>query len=175
MRDHRQRWPAAGQSRYTKTMERRKPRSALRFDRASLAWIGLRLTVVSSRYIGPVNAELERRLAVSRDEVAVTTCLSITTAATAQQIVRYTGRPKNSISRAIASLEARGVLRRATDTADRRASTLSLTARGRRLFDRIAAGLVERDRLLLAPLSPGERQDFNRLLNKISAPSAGWP
>ena len=113
--------------------------TALRFDPASLAWIGLRLTVLSSRYMAPINAELERKRGLSRDDVTVTLCLSITNAGSAQEIVRYTGRPKNSVSRAVTSLEARGFLRRSTDAADRRSSRLVLTARGRRLFDDIAA------------------------------------
>jgi DNA-binding MarR family transcriptional regulator len=150
-------------------------RPALRFDPNSLAWIGLRLTVLSSRYMGPVTALLERDLDLSRDDVTVTICLSITNAASAQEIVRYTGRPKNSVSRAVATLEERGLLRRHTDASDRRSSTLGLTARGRRLFDRIAACFRERDSLMLGPLSPQERRDFNRLLNKIVTPSANWP
>jgi DNA-binding MarR family transcriptional regulator len=148
---------------------------ALRFDPGSLAWIGLRLTVLSSRYMGPINAVLEQDRGLSRDDVTVTICLSITNAATAQEIVRYTGRPKNSVSRAVASLEERGCLRRDTDASDRRSSRLSLTARGRRLFDNIAAYFVKRDELLLGPLSDQERRDLNRLLNKIAAPSADWP
>jgi DNA-binding MarR family transcriptional regulator len=162
--------------RYTKGMTTDvKQRSALRFDPNSLAWVGLRLTVVTSRYMGPINTELERELGLSRDDVTVTICLSITNAASAQEIVRYTGRPKNSVSRAVASLEGRGFLRRYADASDRRSSKLSLTARGRRLFDQIAARFVQRDSLLLDPLSEQERRSFNRLLNKMSAPSADWP
>ncbi len=137
--------------------------------------MGLRLTVVSSRYMGPINAELERKLGLSRDDVTVATCLSITNATSAQEIVRYTGRPKNSVSRAVASLEKRGFLRRYSDASDRRSSRLSLTSRGRRLFEQIAARLGERDSLMLGPLSERERDTFNRLLNKISVPSADWP
>ena len=147
---------------------------ALRFDPQSLAWIGLKLTVLSSRYMGPLNALMEQDQGLSRDDVTVTICLSITNATSAQDIVRYTGRPKNSVSRAVAGLEERGLLRRHADATDRRSSTLSLTARGQRLFDRIAACFVERDGLMLDPLSPRERRDFNRLLNKIAAPSADW-
>jgi DNA-binding MarR family transcriptional regulator len=147
---------------------------ALRFDPGSLAWIGLRLTVLSSRYMAPVTAALEGAHGLSRDDVTVTICLSITNAQSAQEIVRYTGRPKNSVSRAVASLERRGVLRRHVDPADRRSSRLALTARGRQLFERIAAGFVARDRLMLGPLSRPERRTFNRLLNKVAAPSADW-
>jgi DNA-binding MarR family transcriptional regulator len=161
--------------RYTKGMTidvKRRP--ALRFDPNSLAWIGLRLTVVSSRYMGPINAQLEQNQGLSRDDVTVTICLAITNATSAQEIVRYTGRPKNSVSRSVVRLEERGILRRNSDTSDRRSTKLSLTARGRRLFDEIAACFVQRDRLMLEPLSDRERHDFNRLLNKISAPSRDW-
>jgi DNA-binding MarR family transcriptional regulator len=162
--------------RYTKGMTTRlKRRSALRFDPNSLQWIGLRLTVVSSRYMAPINTELEQEHGLSRDDVTVTICLSITNAASAQEIVRYTGRPKNSVSRAVTSLEERGFLRRHADASDRRSSKLSLTARGRRLFEHVAARFVQRDNLLLNPLSEQERRSFNRLLNSISAPSADWP
>ncbi len=161
--------------RYTKGMTKSAPtRPALRFDPESLAWIGLRLTVLSSRYMGPVTARLERDRGLSRDDVTVTICLSITNATTAQEIVRYTGRPKNSVSRAVAGLEDRGFLRRNADASDRRASTLSLTVRGRRLFERIADCFQERDGLMLRPLSAPEQRTFNRLLNKIATPSANW-
>jgi len=152
-----------------------KQRSALRFDPDSLEWIGLRLTVVSSRYMAPISTALEQEKGLSRDDVTVTICLSITNATSAQEIVRYTGRPKNSVSRAVASLEERGFLRRDSDASDRRSSKLSLTARGRRLFDDISSRFVQRDRLMLRALSEQERRSFNRLLNKISAPSADWP
>lgn len=150
-------------------------RPALRSDPNSLAWIGLRLTVLSTRYMGPITALLEHDQGLSRDDVTVTICLSITNATSAQEIVRYTGRPKNSVSRAVSGLEERAFLRRHSDASDRRSSRLSLTARGRRLFDRIAACFVERDALMLDPLSPQEQRDFNRLLNRIAAPSANWP
>ena len=159
--------------RYARTMTTKPP--ALRFEPNSLAWIGLRLTVLSSRYMAPINAVLEQHQELSRDDVTVTICLSITNATSAQEIVRYTGRPKNSVSRAVVSLEERGFLRRCPDASDRRSSKLSLTARGSRLFDHIAACFVQRDKLMLSPLSEHERRDFNRLLNKIAAASANWP
>ena len=125
--------------------------------------------------MAPVTALLERDLDLSRDDVTVTICLSITNATSAQEIVRYTGRPKNSVSRAVTNLEEQGFLRRYADANDRRSAKLSLTPRGIRLFARIADCFVERDRLMLEPLSRQERRDFNRLLDKIATPSADWP
>ena len=106
-----------------------------------------------------------------RDDVAVINCLSITSATTAQEIVRYTGRPKNSISRAVTKLEAEGMLRRKPDQRDGRASTLSLTTKGKRLFDQIKNYFAERDDRLVKVLSDKEKREFNRLLNKISEAS----
>ena len=161
--------------RYTKGMTRSDvKRPALRFDPDSLLWIGLRLTVLSSRDMAPINGRLEQDEDLSRDDVTVTVCLSITNATTAQEIVRYTGRPKNSVSRAVTALEERGFLRREADASDRRSSRLSLTPSGRRLFGRIADCFRDRDALMLSPLSSAERRDFNRLLNKITTPSANW-
>ena len=82
---------------------------------------------------------------------------------------------KSGIHRLITALEERGFLRRVSDASDRRSSRLSLTARGRRLFEQIAVSLVERDRLLLGSLSARERHELNRLLNKISVLSSEWP
>ena len=151
----------------------RKP-TTLRFDPQSSAWIGLRVTVVSNRYLYPLNAELESKYNLLRDDVAVMSCLSITSATTAQQIVRYTGRPKNSISRAVAKLEAEGILRRKAHLRDGRASALHITERGKKLFAQIKHFFAERDRRLMEVLSGKERAEFNRLFTKISEASADW-
>jgi DNA-binding MarR family transcriptional regulator len=151
-----------------------KKRTTLKFDPASSAWIGLRVTVVSNRYVYPLYAELERKHKLLRDDVAVISCLSITSATTAQEIVRYTGRPKNSISRAVAKLEAEGRLCRKAHLRDGRASTLHLTRRGKRLFAQIKDFFAERDQRLIEVLSEKEKNEFNRLLTKISEASSNW-
>ena len=151
-----------------------RKRTSLKFDPESSAWIGLRVTVVSNRYLYPLNAELERKYKVLRDDVAVINCLSITSATTAQEIVRYTGRPKNSISRAVTKLEAERILRRKAHLRDGRASTLSLTPRGKKLFAQIRGYFAKRDQRLIEVLSDKEKNEFNRLLTKISEGSADW-
>jgi DNA-binding MarR family transcriptional regulator len=151
-----------------------RKRTTLKFDPLSPAWIGLRVTVVSNRYLYPLNAELERKHRLLRDDVAVINCLSITSATTAQEIVRYTGRPKNSISRAVAKLEAAGILARKAHLRDGRASTLHLTPHGKKLFSQIEHYFAERDQRLLEVLSEKEKKEFNRLLTKISEASADW-
>jgi DNA-binding MarR family transcriptional regulator len=128
----------------------------------------------SNRYLYQLYVELERRHKLLRDDVAVINCLSITSATTAQEIVRYTGRPKNSISRAVAELEAEGILRRAAHLRDGRASTLHLTPRGKKLFSQIKHFFDERDQRLIEVLSEQEKNEFSRLLTKISEGCADW-
>lgn len=154
--------------------ERPRVSPRLRFDPQSPSWIGLRLMVVANRYLQPLYAELERRHGLLRDDAAVIACLSITNAATAQQIARYTGRPKNSISRSVTTLEGRELLIRSAHPEDGRAANLALTPAGRRVFNDIRNDFSERDARLLDGLTKEEQRLFSRLLTTISEASADW-
>lgn len=137
-------------------------------------WIGLRLSVVSNRYTYPLYAEIERRHGLLRDEAAVIVCLSYGNGVTAQDIIEYTGRPKNTISRAVRKLAADGIVRRQDDARDARASRLYLTPDGLALFKQIKGYYVERDRRMVGVLSEQELAEFDRLLTKVSDASKSW-
>jgi DNA-binding MarR family transcriptional regulator len=137
-------------------------------------WIGLRLSVISNRYTYPLYAAIERDHGLLRDEAAVIVCLSFGDGATAQDIVGYTARPKNTISRAVRKLEAGGVIRRHDDSSDARASRLYLTDCGLALFQRIKAYYVERDKKVIGALTALEQREFDRLLVKIADASKTW-
>jgi|SRR5471032_2855192 len=142
-------------------------RATLKFDPASSVWIGLRLVVISNRYVTSLYSQIDDQLGLQRDDVAVLACLSITDATTAQEIVRYTGRPKNSVSRAVTGLEASGFLSRAIHPHDGRAATLAVTAKGRRAVKLIGSRAAEHDGRMMADLNEHERQELTRLLNII--------
>jgi DNA-binding MarR family transcriptional regulator len=137
-------------------------------------WIGLRLSVISNRYTYPLYAAIERDHGLLRDEAAVIVCLSFGDGPTAQDIVGYTARPKNTISRAVRKLEAAGVIRRHGDSCDARASRLYLTDHGLSLFRRIRTHYVERDEKVVGALTASERREFDRLLVKIADASKTW-
>ena len=149
-------------------------RTTLKFDPASLRWIGLRFTVVSNRYIYPLYAEIEKGYGLQRHDLSVIVCLSITNATTAQEIVRYTGNLKNSISRAVTNLERAGLLSRSTHPDDGRAASLALTAQGKKVFKQISGRFADRDAKMIARLNDDERREFTRLFNIISDSSVGW-
>ena len=135
-------------------------------------WIGLRLLAITNRYLAPVHAEIEERYGLTRDDVAVLVHLAATETATAQEIVRHTGRPKNSMSRSVVSLEERGIIRRSPHPTDGRAAVLQLTAKGRKLRAVLAEAFGEADERLLASLDERERTAFTGSLIKMMSNDA---
>lgn len=87
----------------------------------------------------------------------------------ARDVVGRTPMDKMTVSRAVASLEAKDFVLRAPDQHDRRVNMLSLSAAGRALYDRIAALALQFEDELLAALSPGELAVFETALLKLEA------
>jgi len=135
-------------------------------------WIGLRLLALSNRYLAPVHARIEDRYGLSRDDVAVLVHLAASETATAQEIVRHTGRPKNSMSRSVVSLEQRGLILRRPHPTDGRAAVLQLTAKGRKVCEVLAEAFGEADERLLESLDESERAAFVHSLIKMSDEAA---
>ena len=66
-------------------------------------------------------------------------------------------------------LERAGLVRRRPNPDDGRGVLVELTARGRRLVDRLVTDDMERQAVWIAALSPDERQELIRLLRKLTA------
>ena len=80
---------------------------------------------------------------------------------------RHAGMDRSDVAVAVNELTARGLAERAPDPADRRRNVISITPAGTahlRRLDELLAGVQDE---LLAPLSPAERQQLIRLLNRI--------
>ena len=71
---------------------------------------------------------------------------------TAQQIAQSTRMHKTRVSRAIAHLEERELIERASSSADRREREVRLTKAGRRMYAELVPLVLERERDLLASL-----------------------
>ncbi|MCF2526283.1 MarR family winged helix-turn-helix transcriptional regulator [Yinghuangia soli] len=84
-------------------------------------------------------------------------------------LAREIGADKTRIIGVLDDLDARGLIRREPDPADRRARLLSLTAEGRRVRDSIRAGIREREDRLLARLSPADRRGFLNALDVLAS------
>jgi DNA-binding MarR family transcriptional regulator len=79
---------------------------------------------------------------------------------TAQHIARSTRMHKTRVSRAIAHLEARGLMTRVTNSADRREMDLRLTRAGRRVYAELVPLALERETSLLACMSHEQLRAF---------------
>lgn len=74
----------------------------------------------------------------------------------------------------IDGLEARKVVRRVRDPADRRRYLLELTAAGRRLHAKAAAAVADGEREFLAPLPAAARKQLRRSLIDVMARRLPW-
>lgn len=94
-------------------------------------------------------------------------CLSNVPQLTAQDVADMTGRPRNSISRAVHRMLRDGYLTRSPDPDDGRQALLRITPTGRALHKTIVSNFVEREAALLGVLSRAERQTLDQLLTKL--------
>jgi len=80
---------------------------------------------------------------------------------------RHTAMDRSDVAAAVTELVSRGLAGRTPDPADRRRNVISITPAGTahlRRLNELLAGVQDE---LVAPLSPAERQQLIRLLNRI--------
>jgi DNA-binding MarR family transcriptional regulator len=86
---------------------------------------------------------------------------------TAQSVAEATRMHKTRVSRAVAELNSMGLLTRIESPADRRELLLALTAKGRRLYQKLVPLALARERELLTCLSPPDLDAFVRGLRQL--------
>jgi DNA-binding MarR family transcriptional regulator len=88
-------------------------------------------------------------------------------AQTQARLAEAVGRDKTRLIPILDALEARGLVTRAPDPADRRNKTVALTAPGRALRTAVAGAIGVAEEELLGPLDTAERRAFRRLLGRL--------
>jgi DNA-binding MarR family transcriptional regulator len=86
---------------------------------------------------------------------------------TANRICQVIGLDKSAVSRSLQVLEAAGRISGEVDSRDARRYTVSLTAEGRSLHDRVLQVALERERRLLSSFSPAEVDTLVDLLARL--------
>ncbi|MCQ4160387.1 MarR family transcriptional regulator [Roseomonas sp. GC11] len=132
------------------------------------------MNFLSSKFNHPVYAWVERQHGLTRPEMVVLYALGLKDGLAAKDVSQSSAFPKNTISRAVQVLEERRLIRRATDAADRRSFVLRLTPRGRAMVDEALPLMIEREREMLAALTPAEQRQLHALLTKLVVASPGW-
>ncbi|RNF34826.1 MarR family transcriptional regulator [Paracoccus methylarcula] len=87
----------------------------------------------------------------------------------AKDIQHLFPRPQNTISRVVALLERRGLVRQTVSDQDGRAKSLMPTAEGKKLLGEMKAKALERQEEMFSALDDGERRIFLKLCRKIAA------
>ena len=83
-------------------------------------------------------------------------------------LARAAGVDKAQMSRVVSGLAARGVVARDDDARDARAVSLSLTAKGRKLYKNLIRTATERDDAFLGELNAAERKALDAALAKLA-------
>lgn len=135
---------------------------------------GYRIGYLFNHFSGPVYKWSASEFGLLRPEFATLFCAAHLGSATAGDVIMLTGIPRNSVSRAAAKLVELGLLKSRADPADGRRINLMLTTLGRERYDAILPRFRERQERMLAPLSTTERNEFNRLLNKLVERDDDW-
>lgn len=135
---------------------------------------GYRISYLANFFTGGVYRDVASRLGVARSEFVVVFCLRLLGELTAQDICDITGRPKNSISRAVNAMVDGGYITRSIDPADARRALLALTRAGAAMYDTAIPLFVERESAMLAPLSAAERRTLDTLLAKLVLRDDDW-
>ena len=84
-----------------------------------------------------------------------------------RSLARSIGLDTSTIAGVIDRLEARGLMLRNASPDDRRVRLLSLTDEGRALLEATLPAVLRAQQRILAPLPPGERSEFMRMLRVL--------
>ncbi len=126
-----------------------------------------RISYLANRLVLPAYDDIKLAYGLSRGEYLLLFCLSYIEELTAQDVAEMTGRPRNSISRAVHRMLDEGYLKRSPDPADGRQALLRITAKGERLHKRILPLFEEQEAKMLDNLTSEERKLLDSLLKKL--------
>lgn len=132
------------------------------------SFVPYRLSVLTNRVSNAIAREYSHRFGLSIPEWRVMAVLGGTPGLSARDVAARTEMDKVQVSRAVASLMRDKRVHRQTDGADGRVTRLSLTAKGRAIYDEIVPLALRLESQFLEVLGVDERGRFEALLTKLS-------
>ena len=136
--------------------------------------IGYRIAFITNFLREPLLRKMERDYGIIRPELTVLMCLSFRDNVHARDICEVTEQPSNTVSRAVSSLEKKGLLQRTKDSVDTRRQVLNITADGRDIHDKIIALFANAENAMLAGLTQVEQNQLHSLLDKVARSVEAW-
>jgi DNA-binding MarR family transcriptional regulator len=92
---------------------------------------------------------------------------------TARDIAAHGVMHKSTISRAVSGLEARRLILRRPNAADRREELIELTPEGRRIYQALAPEALAFEEHLVSVLTPAEQESLMALIDKLEPHARG--
>jgi len=128
-----------------------------------------RLSFVANSITVPVYDEVGREFALKRGEYLLLFCLSHLPDLRAQDVANITGRPRNSVSRAVNRMIEHGYIERTQDPEDGRQGVLNVTRRGRRVNEKIQPLFKARGDEVFGVLNAREHEQLDLILAYLTA------
>jgi DNA-binding MarR family transcriptional regulator len=132
------------------------------------SFVPYRLSVLTNRVSGAIARHYSERFDLSVPEWRVIAVLGQAPGLSAREVAKRTAMDKVQVSRAVQSLLAAKRLTRTAHLQDGRVAHLSLSARGRAIYDEVVPLALSLERQFLSVLGPGEQKSLDTLLTKLS-------
>lgn len=126
-----------------------------------------RLSLLSNTVSQAIAREYEDRFALSVTGWRVVAVLGRYDGLSAREVAERTAMDKVAVSRAVAELVKDGRVKRTIANHDKRQSVLSLTVKGRKVYDEVAPLALQHEQRLLAHLDAEEREWLGRIIGKL--------
>ena len=126
-----------------------------------------RLSVLSNRISQAIAERYEEKFSLSLSEWRMIAVLGEESDLSAAEVSQRTAMDKVAVSRAVKNLLATGRLERHFSNDDRRRSVLSLSTKGRAVYQKILPLALSYEVTLLSGLSAAEREFLDNILNKL--------
>ncbi|MDX1784570.1 MAG: MarR family winged helix-turn-helix transcriptional regulator [Roseovarius sp.] len=136
--------------------------------------IGYRMAFLTNFMREPLLRRMEREFGLIRPEWTVLICLVYRDGLSSSDICEVTEQPSNTMSRAVSSLLAKGMISRRVDAADGRRKLLFLEPPGRMQYDVVMAWFQQAEEHLTATLSSDERDLLEKLLDRMGHDVPRW-
>jgi DNA-binding MarR family transcriptional regulator len=141
--------------------------TARRLDLAH--FVPYRLSVLTNRVSSAIARTYSERFDLTIPEWRVMAVLGGVDGLSAGEVAQRTAMDKVQVSRAIARLVESKRVQRVVDADDGRVARLSLTPKGRGIYDDIVPLALGLEDLLLEALTPSERAKLDEIMTKLNA------
>ncbi|WP_168226296.1 MarR family winged helix-turn-helix transcriptional regulator [Bradyrhizobium sp. SK17] len=125
------------------------------------------ITFIGNKLSNSATAFYQKNFGVNVTEWRIISQLAIEPGIPASRICQVIGFDKGPVSRNLSALQKRGLLTIRTAPDDGRTHSITLTARGRAIHDKVIVAALERERRLLSCLKKDEREVLIDLLRRL--------